>query len=159
MKDGCGDLWFCLFFEHGACLHGLAHESPMYRPGSPWPGIFEFLPSEFDVFRNEPAFGTSDTSFCIWRRITDDRWTCGVTRFGDGPDPDGSTDLLAILDANPSTYVRYAEHCFQTNVPFAAVEAVYRHDVLTHELLASLNPELSLDDLRGDLDEIGYGSQ
>jgi len=156
MKDGCGDLWFCLFFAQGACLHGLAHDSPMYRPGSPWPGILESLPPEFDAFRQEPAFDLSNTSFCIWRRNAEDRWTCGVTRFGDGADPDGSADLLAILDGNPSTYLEYAASYFEVTVPRDAVEAIYRHEVLTPDLLASLNPEVSLSDLRSDLDEIGY---
>ena len=159
MKDGCGDLWFCLFLAHGACLHGLAHDSPMYRPGSPWPGILESLPPEFDVFRNEPAFDTSNSSFCIWRRDADDRWTCGVKRFGVGPDPDGSAGLLGILDGAPSTYVEHAASYFEVNVPLAAVEAVYRHDVLTPELVASLNPNVAIEDLRGDLDEIGYDAQ
>jgi hypothetical protein len=158
MRDGCGDLWFCLFFAQGVCLHGLAHESPMYRPDSPWPGILESLPAEFDVFRNEPAFDTSNTSFCIWRRNSDDRWTCGVTHFEVGSDPDGSAGLLGILDGNPATYVDYAASYFEVTVPLAAVEAVYRHDALTPELVASLNPDVSLHDMRDDLDEIGYGA-
>ena len=156
MKDGCGDLWFCLFFPEGACLHGLAHESPMYQPDSPWPGILDSLPSAFDVFRDEPAFDTANTSFCIWRSTRDERWSCGVTTFAPGSDPDGSAELLSILDGDLSTYVRYAASYFQVEVPRAAVEAIYRHEVMTPDLVASLNPKVAFDVIRSDLDEIGY---
>jgi hypothetical protein len=131
----------------------------MYRPGSPWPGILDSLPPEFEGFRSEPAFDTTNTSFCIWRRDTDDRWTCGVTSFGAGPDPDGSAGLLGILDGNPSTYVDYAASYFEADVPVAAVQAVYRHDVLTQELVTSLNPGVLLRDMQDDLQEIGYRVQ
>jgi hypothetical protein len=128
----------------------------MYRPDSPWPGILDSLPAEFDVFRNEPAFDTANTSFCIWRHSADDRWNCGVSDFAVGSDPDGSAEFLGILDGDPSTYVEYASSYFELEVPPAAVEAVYRHDALTQKLLASLNPNVSLEDIQIDLDEIGY---
>jgi hypothetical protein len=156
MRNGCGDLWFCWFSAPGACLHGLAHESAMYRPGSPWPGIFDQLPSDFEAFRDEPAFDTSNTSFCIWRAHGEPQWNSGVTRFGAGPDPDGSAELLSILDGDPSTYVEHADSYFEVTIPRASVDAIYRHEALTPTLVASLNPEVSFDDLRANLDEIGY---
>ena len=156
MRNGQGDQWFALFTEHGAVLHGLDHEAPMYRPGAPWPGIFDSLPPQFDDFRAEPAFDTANSTFCIWRPYADTRWSSGVSSFPPGPDPDGSEHLLSILDGVPVRYVEFAADYYEADVTRNSVEAVYLHRPLTPELVSSLNPEASLAQLEPDLQEIGY---
>ena len=51
MRDGSGDRWFALFNDVGVALHGVAHESAMFQPGSPWPGVWDSFPSAFTGFR------------------------------------------------------------------------------------------------------------
>ncbi len=46
MRNGSGDQWFALFTEAGVAIHGLAHESPMFREGNPWSGIWDSLPGD-----------------------------------------------------------------------------------------------------------------
>jgi len=41
-------------------------------------------------------------------------------------------------------------------VSLAAVRMVYQHRPLPADLIAMLNPEIDPDDLRADIDEIGY---
>lgn len=98
MRNGSGDYWFALLSSDGIALHGFSHEATMFRPGKPWPGVFEELPEEFrHNFLREPAFMTEDSTFCIWRRSIDDRWSCGSIEFPQTTDPDGSESLLSIF--------------------------------------------------------------
>jgi hypothetical protein len=157
MRNGSGDHWFALLTSAGVALHGLAHEYPMFRHGSPWPGIFDSLPREFHAsFLKEPAFDTANSTFCIWRRAMDDGWSSGAIQFPPGDDPDGSAWLLAILAGGPELYVQFAAEYYEREINLADVVAVYRHGALTEALVKRLNAEVDLGSLDGDMAEIGY---
>jgi len=157
MRNGSGDQWFALLSSAGVALHGLAHESPIFRLDSRWPGIFDSLPSEFHAnFLNEPAFDTANSTFCIWRRASDERWFAGAAQLPPGNDPDGSEELLSILAGDPQQYVDFAAEYYEREIAIADVAAVYEHAPLTQELLKRLNPRADLEALTADLNEIGY---
>ena len=160
MRDGCGDGYFILFTEAGAIMKGFAHESESWRRtlqrGRPWAGIFDEVPEEFAGFLNEPAFSIADTTFCLWRRPSDPAWRTGTIESLDGEDPDGSAELLRLLDGDPEAYRAWAEDYFETSVALSAVEHVFDHRPLTEEVVRVLNPELSLSDLAEDISEIAY---
>jgi hypothetical protein len=157
MRNGSGDHWFALFCSDGVALHGLAHEAPSFRPGEPWPGIFERLPAQFhaNVLR-EPAFTTQHSTFCVWRLATDEHWSHGPVSLPSGTDPDGSATLLAILAGDPEQYVEFARDYFERELELDDVRAVYRHAPLDADLLERLNPDVHLDALAEDIAEIGY---
>ena len=157
MRDGSGDEWFLLFCQAGAILKGLAHESPM-AVGPTWAGVLSDVPVQFGGFLTEPAFSAEDASFCVWRTHGDDRWHTGTVAYPPGNDPDGSADLLSILDGNPRTYQRWAREHYEVMVSLTAVRHVYEHRPLTVEVLVRLNPDVTLEDLADDLAEIGYPS-
>jgi hypothetical protein len=156
MRNGQGDQWFALINASGIIVFGLDHESPMYRPDNPWPGVLEGVPVEFSTFLDEPAFDTRNTTFCIWRRRLAPSWERGPVRFPPGDDPDGSARLLRHLDGRPESYVTFAAKYYEVSIPPDAVAAIYRHEPLTDALVARLNPTLVVDDLAPDLAEIGY---
>jgi len=157
MRDGSGDLWFALLCPAGVALHGLAHEAPAFRPGSPWPGIFDALPDDFRAnFLHEPAFDTANSTFCVWRRAADDRWSCGPVQLPTGSDPDGSAELLSILEDDPAQYVEFAAEYYERQIAHADIAAVYAHQPLTDALVRRINPEVDLGSLAGDISEIGY---
>jgi len=157
MRNGSGDLWHALLSSSGVALHGLAHEAPNFRPDRPWPGIFDALPSEFQAnFLHEPAFDTANSTFCVWRRVTDDRWSRGPVQLPPGEYGDGSSDLLSILAGNPSQYVELASEYYERQIAIADVAAIYRHEPVTEELVRRLNPEVDLESLAKDVAEIGY---
>ena len=157
MRNGSGDRWFALLCSAGVALHGLAHEAPIFRPGTPWPGIFESLPAEFhDNLLREPAFTTEDSTFCIWRRSTDAQWSCGPVDLPFVRDPDGSEALLSILSGQLQHYVEFARDYYEVEIAPADVAAVYRHDPLTNALVRRLNPGVDLESLAADMNEIGY---
>ena len=157
MRTGSGDHWFALFSPVGVALHGLSHEAPNFRPGSPWPGIFEALPEEFQAnFLDEPAFDTRNSTFCIWRRDTGDRWWHGPVDLPQGDDPDGSAGLLAILRGEPEQYVEFARNYFERQIAVSDVTTIYRHEPLTQDLIRRLSPSAGLESVAKDLHEIGY---
>src|SRR4030095_9594605 len=74
LRNGQGDQWFAVINASGIILFGLDHESPMYRPDNPWPGVLCALPPDFAASGDEPAFDTRNTRFCIWRGAASPAW-------------------------------------------------------------------------------------
>jgi len=160
MRNGSGDEYFILFNSQGAIMKGFAHESPMSPwasdPVQVWPGVLDHVPAEFGEFLNEPAFSMSETTFCIWRRTEDESWQIGEIQYPEDEDPDGSEDLLFILDGDPRTYQEFAEHYYECEIDLQSVTSIYEHRPLTSEIVKKLNPEVSLESLRSDVEEIAY---
>jgi hypothetical protein len=160
MRNGSGDDYFILFTGAGAIIKGFAHESEVWRRalelGQPLPGVLDGVPEEFAGFLAEPAFSMDETTFCLWRRPSDPGWQTGAIGLLEGEDPDGSAELLRLLDGDPETYRAWAEDYFETSVARPAVAHIFGHRPLAEEVVRALNPELGLIDLAGDLAEIAY---
>jgi hypothetical protein len=155
MRNGSGDNWFLLFSQAGAVIKGFSHESPMAAVPT-WPGVLSDVPAIFGTFLSEPAFSMDDTTFCIWRTVFDHQWQKGFVSCPSGSDPDGSADLLFILDGKSKTYQQWAEEYSEADVSLAAVAHVYAHLPLTEEIVAELNRDIVLSDLSADIIKIGY---
>ena len=155
MRNGSGDEWYLLFSPAGAILKGFAHESIM-NDGPPWPGVLSSVPAVFESFLTQSAFDMEHATFCVWRTNLDTVWHTGPVDFPPGPDPDGSANLLKILDGNPQSYVTFARDYFEHDPPFVAVDHIYRHRRLTQAIVSKLNPKVAIEDLVDDLAEIGY---
>ena len=160
MRNGSGDDYFILFNSQGAIVKGFAHESSMSpwatESEQVWTGVLDEVPSEFQEFLAEPAFSMDATTFCIWRRSVDPSWQVGEIEYPEEEDPDGSDDLLFILDGEPSTYREFAEQYYERTIDLSAVSHIYEQKFLTAEILEILNAEVSREDLKSDLEEIGY---
>jgi len=160
MRNGSGDDYFILFNKHGAIIKGFAHESSMSPyandPKKVWQGIFEDVPKEFESFLSEPAFLIEDTTFCVWRQNEDSNWRIGEINYPKDEKPDGLEDLLFILDGNPQTYKEFAEEYYETEIDISDIKEIYEHKPLSEKLVKKLNHEVSLKELRKDIDEIGY---
>jgi hypothetical protein len=162
MRDGSGDEYFILFNPRGAIMKGFAHESLMSpyatESGKPWAGVLDSVLDEFKDFLSEPAFSIEDTTFCIWRKYTDSSWQVGSIDYAEGDDPDGSEDLLCVLDSQPSTCKEFAEEYYEREVDLSAVKHICQHKALTSEIVAALNADVALGELKSDIEEIGYPS-
>ncbi len=160
MSDGSGGDYFILFNKHGAIMKGFDHESPMSPYNAEdrmvWPGVFENVPDGFQDFLREPAFIISDTTFCIWRKHTDVGWQIGNIKYPRVSDPDGSKELLSILDGKPATYKKFAKDYYETEVSISAVKHIYEQKPLMKEVVRELNPRRRLRGLSKEIKEIGY---
>lgn len=157
MRNGSGDDWFLLFSQAGAVMKGFSHESPMAVIPT-WPGVLSDVPAVFSTFLSEPAFSMNNTTFCIWRTVSESQWQRGFVIYPSGSDPDRSADLLFILDGKPKTYQQWAEEYYEGDISLAAVAHVYAQLPLTEEIVAELNSDIVLSDLSADIIEIGYPS-
>jgi hypothetical protein len=166
MRSGSGDDLFAHFSSAGCWIKGFDHESPLSpfteHPPRVRPGVLDHVPPEFAACLQEPAFNVDMATFCIWRRPVDAAWQTGPVAFPadahdpDGPDPDGSVQMLSPLDGRAETYRAWAEEYYERKVDAAAVEQIFEHRPLTPELVAKLNPKASLAGLVDDIREIGY---
>ena len=109
-----------------------------------------------ECFVREPAVEIDEVTFCIWRELEDSGWKHGDIAFPPGPDPDGSRVLLSILDGNPKTYQAWAEDYYERPIDLIAVSLIYEHKPLTSEIIQTLNSDVNLHELAGELADIGY---
>lgn len=160
MRNGSGDSYSILFNSFGAIIKGYGHESEMAAftvdSGEVWPGVISEVPPEFEAILTDPAFVSEETSFCIWRKYSDSKWQTGKIEFPDGEDPDGSGDLLFMLDGNPETYQQWAVEYYETKVSLDVVKEVYEHKPLTQQMVSRLNSECRFEDLESELNDIRY---
>jgi hypothetical protein len=160
MRNGSGDEYFILFNSQGAIMKGFAHESSMSPWASDseqvWPGVLDQVPAEFGGFLTEPAFSMAETTFCVWRRNGDPSWQTGQIEYPDEDDPDGSEDLLFILDGEPKTYQEFAEQYYERAIDLSVVMSVYERESLTPQMIEKLNPEVSVESVASDLEQIDY---
>ena len=155
MRNGEGDDWLLLFNSSGAILKGFAHGAPMAE-GCPRPGVIDGVPPAFQDFLRDPAFSAQQTTFCLWRLAASDIWQSGEIDFPEGPDPDGSELLLRFLDGDPETYRRWGEEYFGTRLNPNSIAHLYRYETLTPFIVRSLNTDVQLDELRAEIEGIGY---
>lgn len=154
MRDGSGDEFYIVFEAERAFIKGFAHERSEAVKRYSLEIAKAQVPDVFDACLEEPAFSPEHASFVLWN--LGQAWRAldlGLPKEGD---PDGSGDLLSILAGAPAQYVEFASWYFEVDLPLEAVQRVYAHEPLTEELVALLNPETSLDEIREDLEEIGY---
>lgn len=165
MSNGSGDSYHIVFSDHGVVVRGFDHESDL----SPWarddervdPSILTAFPPALQGVIDEPAFnaedgdedadGPSELTFCFWCLADDDVWRAGTV-----DDDGGAADLLAVvLDATPAGYRVFAADYYEAALG-DEVDAVYRHEPMTPDMIHALNPEADVTDVLTELEEIGY---
>jgi hypothetical protein len=124
------------------------------------------VPEVFSDFLSEPAFSISNATFCFWRLMTDENWKMGNIEYPRvnidnvvhprNQDPDGSLALLYMLDGNPATYTTWARNYYECDINLEVVKSIYRHEMLSDDLIMRLNAAAKIEALGADIDEIGY---
>ncbi|MFN8825417.1 MAG: hypothetical protein ACK501_10645 [Planctomycetota bacterium] len=157
MRNGCGDQWFARIGADGIVVHGLLHESPDFVAGKPKPWVFGELPRELGAsFLTEPAFDTSNSTFCLWRAAADTRWSRGPVPAA--ARDDGSHELLEMLWAGAAGYLADASDGSEEQLQLADIEAFFRHEPVTLERARRMNPDVDFAALQEELAKIGYPS-
>ncbi|HRG97192.1 MAG TPA: hypothetical protein PLR99_13155 [Polyangiaceae bacterium] len=170
MRDGSGDEWFLWFSAAGAALKGFAHEAFMspfggrftpaeQRGRALYPGLLAGFPEALAPFLDEPAFDLDQATFVLWRLREDTAWRHGDLvwpALEDGDDPDGSEALLSPLAGRPEDYVAWAAEYFELEIAPEDAAHVLALRPLDGAIVARLGGERTLEELREDLEEIGY---
>ncbi|WP_433521068.1 hypothetical protein ACQPZ2_27295 [Nocardia pseudovaccinii] len=148
MRNGSGDDWFIVFSPTGVYGRAFDHEAPKA------PEVLAAVPVVFDSYIREPAFadhnGTPMATACFWRTPDDAAWGVSAASQSDA----GLFDLL--VDGTPEAYQHFAADYYETDISLSAVQHVYALHPLTATVVAEINPDVELDDLDEDIDQIGY---
>lgn len=156
MRSGSGDDVFVLFLPDGTCaIKGFDHESSALRGGTV-PGVLDGIPESFGSFTAEAAFSLDAASFVAW--YVAGSWQRSRAVPAATVSIDGSAELLAALSSGPEGYAEWAADYFEVDVDSAAVARFFAQEPLTPALAAALSPDVDLDALHTDLEEIGYPS-
>jgi hypothetical protein len=118
--------------------------------------IFKEVPDIFSSFLSEPAFMIEESTFCIWRIYDDTSWRQGSVSLLATPKSGGAQELLSILDGNPRTYQNFAEAYYERPINIDVISHIYHHKPLTEKVVHQLNPDIWLEDVEEDIEEIIY---
>lgn len=160
MRNGSGDHFFAVFDEDSAIIKGFDHEAHMspwfQQPPAVWPGVLDQVPESFARFISEPAFSMHETTFCIWHEAKEGKWSRGQIDFPSGEDPDGSGNVLWMLDDDPATYLKFANDYYERELAPNDVAAIYAHTPLSREAMKRMNPAAQWTEIVTEAEEIGY---
>ena len=157
MKSGCEEEMLILFNKHGSVISGINNETFDWEADIPKiENLTKGLPEQFyDFIYNEPI-KTRKSTFCIWRTIADSEWQTGET-----VEPDGSEDILYLLDGDPKKYVEFCEDYYEKEIPLDIVEKIYQGESISLDMILKLNDELEDEDIetiKNKLEEIKYSN-
>lgn len=163
MHNGEGDTAEILFTPDVTLFKGFAHEAPMaswYTPDEKaYPGMFKNFPSDLLKLKKS-FFDDEDISFATWFPKSDNQWRKGeVEPFVDiepQDDPDGSKMILSYFPFNFEDYINEAEDYYSCKIDSQTVQAIYRHEPLTNEIIRKINKDCKFNIQSKEFFETGY---
>lgn len=156
MRNGSGDHYFMWFVDGGSIVKTYDHElTGMQDTSSLVMELTSLIPVQYRNFLSEPAFSMDEVSSIAWFDAVQQGWLLALP--GE-PEVGHRTDnlLWLLASGDPEAYVGWAREYFEVDVPLEAVQAVFRHEPLTEDLVRSLNDEITLEDVIEDVEEIRY---
>jgi hypothetical protein len=144
MRNGSGDDWFIVFASTGVFVKAFWHEYPHEDADV----IYDGLPPKLAPHRRDGAFMIDDG-------ITFGGWHDGSTWTLRG-NAKPMKEELAMLTGAPKLYRTYASIVHSAKVPLDAIAHVLAGKKLDAAVVAKINPEATLADVKSELAEIGY---
>ena len=142
MRDGSGNGFFINFTDYG--IIGKVY----YREiSSNLAQDIAAIPSVFSSFLNEPAFNILKTTFFFWRSNTDNDWFVSPSKSYEYP-------LLGLLAGGAREYKCWAEEYFEISIDTIANEAIFNNLDINPDNMLAINPDVNLEDIKGDISEI-----
>lgn len=144
MRDGSGGHWFVLFQENQIG----------YKCISPDDGLIDNIqevesriPDKYREFIEEPAFYRGEAT-AIWL-FEGDAWI----KHGK-ESVKYIVDLEQVIEWTVDDYKEWAEEYYERNVDLEALKLVFDHKI-SDRVVKKLNENLSISDIREDLEQIG----
>jgi hypothetical protein len=143
MRNGSGSEYFVLFTECGAVGKVFDDEA-----GNAGEKMLARVPDSFVAFKDEPAFQVDSATFFFWH-LKDDHsdWEAS-------PNTLSGYAYLNFLVAGSDHYHAWAESYYERVIDKRTVREVFDNRNVTEKQLLTLNPDLVIADLRGDVEEI-----
>ncbi|OCQ17907.1 hypothetical protein A7985_25230 [Pseudoalteromonas luteoviolacea] len=142
LRDGSGSEYFILISQKGAV--GKVFDPSIISDSD---SAIKAIPDAFKSFVSEPAFSLENVSYCFWREVQDDTWNVAPNGLNEFP-------LLKFLTVDAVYYHEWAQEYYEQEIDLEALKSVYNSLELDEDMLQKLNPEIELDDLDEDLEEI-----
>lgn len=142
MRDGSGGEYFIHFSEYGAIGKVLCKEQVENSLS-----ILNSIPECFNSFKTEAAFSLEYVTYCFWRQADDKEWTSFPANL-----PEFA--LLKFLAEGCQYYHDWAESYYERSIDRKIFQKVFETLNVTNEDLMALNPDITLEDLSDDLEEI-----
>jgi hypothetical protein len=143
MRNGEGDDWFIVFTPKGTFVKSFWHEYDAEDADE----IYEGLPKDLASQRKENAFSMDEVTFGGWH--DGKTWTLRGNA-------EPMADELAMLTGAAKNYRSFASGYYDLKLPLDAIEHVLAGKKLDQKLVAKINAERTLAELKPELAEIGY---
>jgi len=160
MKDGSGNEWWLVFHSDGwAALKGLAPDSEAWSKNHNElsKALQSAIPADLADFANERAFRWDSTSFAYFRLPNEQSWQRANDLTPYSALDSGEANLFRHLSGTPADYAAFAQDYYEKTVPVEIVGEIFKGAAITEEIVAALNPDITLQDIAEQLyDEIGY---
>lgn len=142
MRDGSGGEYFINFTDAGVAGKVFFEESL-----ADVSSLLGLVPDCFSGFKNEAAFSLANATFFFWREG-------GKAVWGASPENLKAYPLLGFLVNGVAGYHRWAEDYYERSIDSDVLKDVFTSLAVTADQLAVLNPDVTLEDLEEDLQEI-----
>ena len=142
MRNGEGGEYFLLFSPSGV-VGKVFDQSGVLESSS----VLKGIPSCFDSFVTESAFNLSNLSYCFWRKASDEYWSVS-------PSLTKELSFLKFFEGGRAYYYQWAQRYYDQRIDFGALTQVFDTLAVTEDLIAMLNPNLTIEDLSEDMKEI-----
>lgn len=142
MRDGSGGEYFINFTGAGVTGKVLFEDSLTCVSPS-----LSLVPDSFFGFKNEAAFSVANATFFFWREKNSIAWMASPENLKAYP-------LLGFLTNGVVGYHSWAEDYYEKSIDSNVLKDVFNSLVITADQLAVLNPDVTLEDLEEDIQEI-----
>lgn len=159
VDNGAGDRMHIFFTPAGTLIHGFDHNSEVsphardeYRV---WEGMFDGIPQHLLRLLNSHEVEKEDVTFCFWCEGNEQKWKTGNVEFKNGED-DGSAYLLSTIYDNAKDYKDWADPMRKLSIQTDILQDFFETGMLNNGTILELNPMGNLEEIKGELAEIGF---
>jgi len=147
MRDGEGNTWFTVFKKDIIFYKCISKDDGFIEN---YKDIKQMIPEKFNNFINEEAFHTNvATKILIY---DDKKWL----EFGKS-NVTHIIDLKTIQHWEAIDYKNWADKYYEIDLDLTSIQNIFTH-VIDEDIITSLNIELCFNDIKHEIEEIGYES-
>ena len=146
MRDGEGSEVFFLFDSVGAIGKIYSKSNPSEQTVD---SLLAQIPNEFSSFKQEAAFNVNMATCYLWCHQNETSWSLA-------PKDIVGVPFLSFVADFGEDYKKWAEDYYEVALDLVSVGKIFHHDLLTEQLIVSINPDANIGKVFSEADGIGY---